>query len=423
MANEIKTRILLKYDSYENWEASEFILKRGEAAVCEMSNTVDTSGDPTILIKYGNGSDKFADLPWTSALAADVYAWAKESGIYIEGGTTTGSTSDGALKVVTGLRWVATDTHPNGALIVDYAYAAKQSDITSALSTYATQTYVDTAEADAIAAAKTYTDEEVQKITTGAGYATTAYVDQVKQATLVAAADDATAKATTAENNAKAYTDGLTLAIEKKDNIDYIVIKNNTGTEIAAANATAFVKDGMLASAIYNTTTNKLVLTWNTDAGIAETEIDLNDLVDTYTGGQGINVATNGAISIDTEVVATVAALEEIQLDAANKDAVVLHEAQNYTNTQIQTLTEGQIKTNTDNINQLAETVEGIVSTGGEANVINAVTVNDIALPITDKTVNIDLTGYRKITDKITSDDIAEEVFIFNCGDALTNIN
>lgn len=97
MANEIKTRILLKYDSYENWETSEFILKCGEAAVCEMSNTVDTSGDSTILVKYGNDKDKFADLPWTSALAADVYAWAKESGIFIEEGNISGNADNDAL--------------------------------------------------------------------------------------------------------------------------------------------------------------------------------------------------------------------------------------------------------------------------------------------------------------------------------------
>lgn len=68
-----------------------------------------------------------------------------------------------------------------------------------------------------------------------------------------------------------------------------------TNTEI---DATDFIKDGMLSDAQYDTTTNKLTLTWNTDAGIEVTEIDLNDLVDTYTGSETIEVSTEGVISV-----------------------------------------------------------------------------------------------------------------------------
>lgn len=417
MANEIKTRILLKYDSYTNWEASTFILKKGEAAVCEMSNTVDTSGDPTILVKYGNGKDKFADLPWTSALAADVYAWAKESGIYIENGSTTGSAANnGALKVVTGLRWAATDAHPNGALIVDYAYAAQKSDITSALEPYATKTYADqaeadaistaagdattkankaladaktyadTAEADAIAAAKKYTDEEVEKITTGAGYATTSYVDQAEADAIAAAkayadandadttytfatgtangtfkvtpkggtaqavsvyglksaaytestdyataaqgtkADNAAAaiatygdivthnvaefekagvaatKANAALESAKDYTDEEIIGLELALSGNTINLTNKAGTVVASLDASNFVKDGMLQSVTYDEADNALTFTWNTSAGITATIIQLDDLVDTYTGvtGSKVKVSVSGnAISAD----------------------------------------------------------------------------------------------------------------------------
>lgn len=130
--------------------------------------------------------------------------------------------------------------------------------------------------------------------------------------TVVKYIDAADAKAL---EDAKAYTDeeitGLEIAIEKKENVDFIVIKNKAGSEVASVDATAFVKDGMLTDAEYNTETNKLTLTWNTDAGITATDIDLNDLVDTYTGGNGINVATDGEISIDTNVVATLTAVEE----------------------------------------------------------------------------------------------------------------
>ncbi len=113
-------------------------------------------------------------------------------------------------------------------------------------------------------------------------------------------------------DDAKAYTDdeieGLEIIIEKKtvENIesDYIVIKNKAGTEVASVNAAKFVKDGMLDSAVYSTETKKLTLTWNTDSDKENsvTELDLNDLVNTYTGSEHIVVGTDGVISVKDTV-------------------------------------------------------------------------------------------------------------------------
>ena len=104
---------------------------------------------------------------------------------------------------------------------------------------------------------------------------------------------------------AKTELDGITLAIEDYNDVESIVIKDSKGVVIADVSAATFVKDGMLTDAQYNTDTNKIILTWNTDSGKTTTEVDLNDLVDTYTGGNGITVATNGEISIDDDVVVT----------------------------------------------------------------------------------------------------------------------
>lgn len=77
---ELKTRIQLKYDTLANWNASTFILKKGEVAIA----TIETN-DPAqahlqpVMFKVGDGSKKFADLGWASAKAADVYGWAKKS--------------------------------------------------------------------------------------------------------------------------------------------------------------------------------------------------------------------------------------------------------------------------------------------------------------------------------------------------------
>lgn len=105
---------------------------------------------------------------------------------------------------------------------------------------------------------------------------------------------------------AKTELDAITLAIEEYNDVESIVIKDSKGAVIADVSAATFVKDGMLADAQYNTDTNKIVLTWNTDSGkTTTTELDLNDLVDVYTGGTGINVSTSGEISIDDNVVVT----------------------------------------------------------------------------------------------------------------------
>lgn len=136
------------------------------------------------------------------------------------------------------------------------------------------------------------------------------------------------------------YTDtelkGLAISIEKKEGVDYIVLKDNDNVEITSVNATAFVKDGMLTDASYNAENNKLTLTWNTDSGLTTTDIDLNDLVDTYTGGNGINVSTAGEISLDEEVVndAIDAKIEALKLsetyEAKGAAATALSEAKSY---------------------------------------------------------------------------------------------
>lgn len=75
----LNTRIALKYDTLANWNASEFILKKGEVAICSLATgeTAEQSTPPAVLLKVGDGVHKFRELPWASALAADVYGWAK----------------------------------------------------------------------------------------------------------------------------------------------------------------------------------------------------------------------------------------------------------------------------------------------------------------------------------------------------------
>ena len=78
MAN-LKSRISLKYDTLEHWQHSTLGLNKGELAIVEIP-TADTDNKqlPPVMFKVGvDGKKTFNDLNWASALAADVYGWAK----------------------------------------------------------------------------------------------------------------------------------------------------------------------------------------------------------------------------------------------------------------------------------------------------------------------------------------------------------
>ena len=76
----LNTRIQLKYDTFQNWSTNNPILLAGEIAVVEVPTAQGSvSQVPAVLIKVGNGTQAFNDLAWGSALAADVYPWAKAS--------------------------------------------------------------------------------------------------------------------------------------------------------------------------------------------------------------------------------------------------------------------------------------------------------------------------------------------------------
>ena len=69
----LQSRITLKYDSYENWLASTFVPLAGEACIATVATKPDgVHVQPTVLIKIGNGVDKYSALPFIHALAADV---------------------------------------------------------------------------------------------------------------------------------------------------------------------------------------------------------------------------------------------------------------------------------------------------------------------------------------------------------------
>lgn len=82
MADKIlKTRIKLLTKSYSEWQEIKdtFVPLLGE--LCVVNVPVESGAvvnEPALLFKVGDGEHTFAELGFTSALAADVYTWAKK---------------------------------------------------------------------------------------------------------------------------------------------------------------------------------------------------------------------------------------------------------------------------------------------------------------------------------------------------------
>lgn len=74
---EFKTRLVNKIDTYANWTSNDPVLLKGEIAIVDVPASTDVvQQEPAVLMKIGNGTKKFSELPWISAKSADVYSWA-----------------------------------------------------------------------------------------------------------------------------------------------------------------------------------------------------------------------------------------------------------------------------------------------------------------------------------------------------------
>lgn len=63
-----------------------------------------------------------------------------------------------------------------------------------------------------------------------------------------------------------------------------ILVKNAQNVVLSEIDCTDFIKDGMVSNAVYNSTTHKLTISFNTDSGNQPIEVDLSDLVDVADG-------------------------------------------------------------------------------------------------------------------------------------------
>ena len=78
MATEkiLNTRVQLKYDTWGNWSDTKtagikgnLVLKKGEVGICEIpasTNAGQSTSEPVVLFKVGDGVTPFHTLTWVS---------------------------------------------------------------------------------------------------------------------------------------------------------------------------------------------------------------------------------------------------------------------------------------------------------------------------------------------------------------------
>ena len=154
-------------------------------------------------------------------------------------------------------------------------------------------------------------------------------------------------------------------------------------------------KDQFLKSATYDDVNNKLVFVFNTASGESTNEVDVNDLVDTYTAGDYITI-TDGSIAVDYEslktkintdlvagVVVTVNGIDT-RLQAAEASIITLDAAKSDHESRIAVLeavehpTKDQVTNLENNYNTLNQTVTNLDTT------VNNLTTNVAEIKVKD---------------------------------------
>lgn len=476
MAKQINTRILLKYDTLENWQKSGFngtdatkYLKAGELAIVTLGPDVETnhpenaSKQHPLLFKVGDGTHKFDDLAWASALAADVYDWAKKPTLdvndlptlpleVIDNGTgkfvTDFTYADNKLTITRAdVQWTDIQEKPDLALKSDLPTELGVMSVTAGDDTITiegdgkdvtvkvTANKFDAYGAAAAVEAKlptsadygvlSVTGKDAIKATGGQNPEVSLALDNSGNVVLsqsgtgLKATVDLSAYRLIADDEDTTY--GLAYDSDKKV---IKLVEGGTDLEIPASD---FVADGMLQSVVADKENNTLTFTWNTDGGATVTTVNLTDIADIYTGKNGttINVVVSNTNEISAEVNAksiTSAHLADELVAAINKDDDTTYTFAKTANALEFTVTPKDGETQT--ITLVAPEVDtGVMSvTEGSANGTIAVDGTDVAVHgLTDAAFATAGTGIEISGGKITvSSDLSHVHKIGDGGDELT---
>lgn len=135
---------------------------------------------------------------------------------------------------------------------------------------------------------------------------------------------------------------------------------------IASVDATDFIKDGMVEGVSFDPDTKNLTITFNTESGKEDIEVDLSDLVDTYTAGTGITITRN-SIAVNTSTIATVASVNEVKAKAETAVQTV-----SASGTAPLTLSASKTRTAVTVSGSVAEMKAATVSAAGSAGIVPA---------------------------------------------------
>lgn len=84
-----------------------------------------------------------------------------------------------------------------------------------------------------------------------------------------------------------------TLDLKYNSDAKKIQLLGIQGAVIAEVDASAFIKDGMVKTVVFDPTSKDLTITFNTDSGKEDIKVNLSSLVDTYVAGAGITIEDN----------------------------------------------------------------------------------------------------------------------------------
>lgn len=151
-SNELMTRIALKYDSYENWVTNNPVLLKGELAIAHIPTEHATDPThfqniPNVVMKVGDGESHYNDLKFVSALAADVYDWAKAA----TKPSYTATEIGGIKEYVESISDIDTNTQYTIVPVAgaEYKYELKYKELTDAdFKSFAPAVYMDMSGAD-----------------------------------------------------------------------------------------------------------------------------------------------------------------------------------------------------------------------------------------------------------------------------------
>lgn len=316
MAEIVKNvKIINRFGTLAEWNGdNSVILALGEIGLAQVSVVENgpTGGDfnpPQWLAKVGDGSTPFKNLKWLAAPASDVYGWAKKVSLDIADIPifTAGDKAkiDAAVRAILADAGVASDDVVSGLakrlnVIEGSSVEGKDAIVASTTDVLDGETVVGKKTevsikldnsgnvkfaqgADGLKAEVTIPDAPVQNVS-GDGKVIT--VTPTEGDYKVSATLGLKYVAATESTNAKIALTG----------IDGSILTDSQGNEIAI-DASDFVKDGMLESVTYSDENNTITFTWNVDGEGKTTTVDLDDILEAYTAGDGIDI-TEHVISV-----------------------------------------------------------------------------------------------------------------------------